>query len=278
MPALEFDNMPLISLEISEEPGSCAGAPLPLFRMRSRACGKAVSALFLSLALTLPGSGVLAAGSVGEQIEQALAASMQQALKDEAQQQGWQGMQVQLEHELPAALPAAPCTQALQVQRTGDDPSPLARQRFALSCADSPGWKVNASSQASVFLPVVLASKVLERGQTISAADLRLEPANIGKASRGFYNRLDQVVGMSAKRRIRDGQQLNPGLLTGALLVKRGQRVRINASQDGIQASAVGEALSNGQLGEVIRVKNLASEKTIDAKVIEAGVVSSTFQ
>jgi flagella basal body P-ring formation protein FlgA len=86
------------------------------------------------------------------------------------------------------------------------------------------------------------------------------------------------VVGLSAKRRIREGQQLTPALLTGAVLVKRGQQVVIQANQDGIQAKAVGEALANGQLGDVIRVRNLGSEKVIEAKVIEAGVVSSTFK
>ncbi|WP_262410537.1 flagellar basal body P-ring formation chaperone FlgA [Aquipseudomonas alcaligenes] len=187
-------------------------------------------------------------------------------------------MQQQISHELVGNLPAAACPQALQVERQGDDPSPLARQRFLVRCAQAPGWQLTVYSQATVFLPAVHASGILERGQTISAADLKLQPLNIAKAPRGFFTRPDQVAGMSAKRRIRAGQLLSPNLLSSALLVKRGQRVTIRASQDGIQASASGEALSNGQLGDVIRVRNLGSEKVIDAKVIEEGVVSSTFQ
>ena len=71
---------------------------------------------------------------------------------------------------------------------------------------------------------------------------------------------------------------LSPGLLTRPTLVKRGQRVKILASHDGIQASTLGEALENGQRDAVIRIRNLSSEKTIEAKVLEAGVVSSTFR
>ncbi|GLK90257.1 hypothetical protein GCM10017655_33190 [Pseudomonas turukhanskensis] len=127
-------------------------------------------------------------------------------------------------------------------------------------------------------MPVVFAAVVLERGQGITAADVQLQPVNIAKASRGYFNQVEQVVGLSAKRRVREGQMLSPALLTGAVLVKRGQQVEIRATQDGIQARAVGEALANGQLGDVIRVKNLGSEKTIDAKVIEPGVVTSTFR
>ncbi|MEN0108611.1 MAG: flagellar basal body P-ring formation chaperone FlgA [Pseudomonas sp.] len=195
-----------------------------------------------------------------------------------ATQQGWQKPQVQVQHELPSALPGQVCKQPLVVKRSGDDPSPLVRQRFVVSCADGGGWKVNASSVATVFVPVVFASSVLERGQSITATDVQLQPVNIAKATRGYFVQVQQVLGLSAKRRVREGQLLSPALLTGAVLVKRGQQVEIRATQDGIQARAVGEALGNGQLGDVIRVRNLGSEKVIEAKVIEAGVVSSTFR
>lgn len=52
----------------------------------------------------------------------------------------------------------------------------------------------------------------------------------------------------------------------------------IIASQDGISASATGEALANGRAGEVIRVRNLGSQKVIEAQVVEEGVVTSTFR
>jgi len=53
--------------------------------------------------------------------------------------------------------------------------------------------------------------------------------------------------------------------------------VKIVASHDGIEASTNGEALADGQPGEVIRVRNVRSGKVIDAKVVEEGVVTSTF-
>jgi len=53
--------------------------------------------------------------------------------------------------------------------------------------------------------------------------------------------------------------------------------VKVVASNEGIEASTSGEALGDGQPGDVIRVRNTRSGKVIDAKVIEPGVVSSTF-
>ncbi|WP_394559388.1 flagellar basal body P-ring formation chaperone FlgA [Aquipseudomonas alcaligenes] len=212
-----------------------------------------------------------------QQLEDAVAAPMRELLQSHAQQQGWQGMSYQLQHQLLGNAPAAPCPTAPSVERLAGDPDPLQRQRFQLRCAEA-GWQATLLSQAQVYLPMVTAVRVLERDRTISADDLRLQRTDLSKARRGFYLQIEQVAGQSAKRRIRAGQLLNPSLLDAALLVRRGDKVKIVASQDGIQASANGEALADGKQGEVIRVRNLSSEKVIDAQVLESGVVSSILR
>nr|WP_256661369.1 flagellar basal body P-ring formation chaperone FlgA [Pseudomonas sp. HS-2] len=204
---------------------------------------------------------------------------MQQMLAEEAKRQAWQGQRHSLNITLLNSAERLPtCTQALGVTVASDDPSPLSRQRLELSCADTPGWSVTALVQASVFLPAVHAARVIERGQTIAAEQLQLQEVNVGRAPRGFYNSLDEVIGQGAKRRVRAGQLIAPNLLTAPLLIRRGQQVTIIASQDGISASATGEALANGREGEVIRVRNLGSQKVIEAQVVEEGVVTSTFR
>lgn len=231
------------------------------------------------LATTLLPAVLHAASGAGEQIDQAIEQHLSRVIASEAEAQRWRGMRFS-HNSTPlnstANLPK--CTQALAVNRTDDSPSLLVRQRLEVRCQDQPGWALVVSSQVSIFLPVVFTSRAIERGQRISAEQLSLQELDIGKASRGFFNNIDDVVGMGAKRRIRANQVLNPGLLAMPLLVKRGQQVKILANHDGIEASTLGEALENGQLNAVIRVKNVNSGKTIEAKVLEAGVVSSTFR
>lgn len=82
---------------------------------------------------------------------------------------------------------------------------------------------------------------------------------------------------MVAARRLRPNQVLTPVLVEGAAAVRRGDVVKIVAVAEGIEASTKGEALADGQPGDVIRVRNLSSDKTIHAKVIERGVVTSTY-
>ncbi|MGE8497061.1 MAG: flagellar basal body P-ring formation chaperone FlgA [Pseudomonas sp.] len=217
--------------------------------------------------------------SASQQIDQAVERHLAQAVASEAKAQGW--TKTRFTHtstSLNSTASLPPCTQPLTVSPSDAGASLLARQRLDVRCADQPGWAVVVSSQASVFLPAVFSSQAIERGQTIGASQLTLQELEIGKASRGFFTDLDEVAGMGAKRRIRPNQALSPGLLTTPLLIKRGQQVKIMASHDGIEASTMGEALENGGLKAVIRVRNLSSGKTIEAKVLDKGVVSSTFR
>lgn len=281
MPNFYLTFRPLILLVFIRNTAIYCATRLPHRTACTEACGSIPSAW---RALVLAGAALLpiplqAEPAASEQIDRAVTHYLTSTLAAEASRQGWQGMRFTHDStQLNSSTQLQACRQPLAVSASGDASSVLARQRLEVSCADQPGWTVAVNSQANVFLPAVFASQVIERGQSIRAEQLQLQEVNIGKAPRGFFHDLDAVIGQGAKRRIRASQLLSPGLLTQPVLVKRGQRVKILASQDGIQASTLGEALENGQQGTVIRVRNLSSEKAIEAKVLEAGVVSSTFR
>lgn len=259
------------------KPGAYEEALLPHPSTFWKGCGKTASA-WLVATLLLPMTNAQAQPDAAAQVQQAAENHLRDMLERQAARQGWQGMQLRYETDLPADTTGRPpCVGTLHVRATGDAPSAMERQQLEINCPDVPGWSINVTAQAHVFLPAVHAEGIIDRGQSIRSNDIRLERINIAKARRGYYNRLDEVIGMAAKRRIRAGQTITPALLEQAMAVKRGQPVKIVANNEGIEASASGEALGDGQPGEVIRVRNVRSGKVIDAKVIEEGVVTSTF-
>lgn len=209
-----------------------------------------------------------------QQIEQAIEQHLKQQLKQEAAAQGWQGARFTHTHTA-SSEGISSCSQLPQV--TSNTNSIMGRQPLSLHCPDTPAWTVKVNVEATVFVPAVFAQTVIERGDTITASQLKVEDLDISKARRGFFNDIDKVAGQGAKRRLRAGQLISPSLLAKPLLVRRGQQVKMIANQDGIAATTLGEALENGEQGAVIRVKNLRSEKVIKAQVIEAGVVLTTF-
>lgn len=250
---------------------------LPLGERPACGSGKASSVWSIVILLLLSVTSQAHADAT-TQVQQAVENHLRLMLEQQAARQGWQGMQLRYEISVPAsAANLPPCSDALQVQATGEAPSAMERQTLQIRCVDTPGWSTNATGQAHVFLPAVHAEGIIDRGQTLTAGDLKLQRINIAKARRGYYNQIEEVVGLAAKRRIRAGQTITPALLEQAMAVKRGQPVKIVASNEGIEASTSGEALADGQPGDVIRVRNVGSGKVIDAKVLEQGVVTSTF-
>lgn len=269
----------MISLDFLNEKRSKAAAGFPHLDQRGNARGKGFSASKWMLVIW---AGLIAEVSVAQtaaqQIDEAARNYLQQMMNTQAQTNGWQGMRVVIENTpIGSTSTIAPCPNPITV--SGGSTSRLSRQQLTLECPSQTikGWPVKVSSDMQVFLPVVVSRAVINRGDTIIRAQLQLQEQEITRANRGFYHRVEQVAGMGAKRRIRANQILSPDFIDQPQLVKRGDKLKITANQDGITASMPGEALENGNKDEVIRVKNLSSGKTIEAKVLENGVVTSTF-
>lgn len=273
MPTPEYRFMPLIYKALRAKRSRACNAAFPLSTRRATGCGKTLSACFL---LLLP--ALAPAQDARAQLDAAAQQQVAAELKEAARKAGWKGMTFTVNNNLPNSLDKlAACPGGPQLRTLETPAAVTARRRFEASCAGQSGWPVTFISQPTVFLPAVVASGEIERGQTLESTQLKLAPLEIGKSSRGYFTDIAEVAGKTARRRIRADQPLTPALLDGALLVRRGQQVKIVASQDGILASAVGEALANGKQDEVIRVRNLRSQKIIEAKVTASGEVSSLF-
>lgn len=218
------------------------------------------------------------AATLAEQVDQALRAHLQPQLQRETRQQGWQQPRLQLDFSVPAsAQNLATCSQAPRVRSLSERGELLSRQRYQLTCA-APAWSFIVTSEAEVSVMLLVARRILNRDQQLSADDVKASRQSVGKQRQGFYGQVAEIEGLTAKRRIRAGQVLSPQLLGAPLLVRRGQQVTIVATQDGIEAAAKGVALSNGAAGDVIKVRNPSSEKVIEVQVTGEGVVSSTFR
>ncbi|MBJ2258131.1 flagellar basal body P-ring formation protein FlgA [Pseudomonas psychrophila] len=256
-----------------------AAALLPLQASKGAPGGRRISSCApIGALLLLACSAAVADEALDRQIDQAVGQYFTLHLIDKTADQGWQASR--LTHKvfaLPEGAPTAPCEQPLQIDSSGHDWRGYGRVRLTLTCA-APQWSVDVTSQATVFIRAVAAAQIIERGQLITQAMLGYQEVPVTRQSTGLFNKVDEVVGLSAKRRTRSQQVLTRDMLVAPWLVRRGERVTVLANHGDIHASTQGEAQQDGRLGMVIRVKNTASGKIIEAKVIGSGKVSSTFE
>jgi flagella basal body P-ring formation protein FlgA len=123
---------------------------------------------------------------------------------------------------------------------------------------------------------ILIAADNLRRGEVISPDKVSYLQQDISKLKQPLFDG-DEVFGKRLKRSIRLGQPLLRKQVEFPPLIKRGDRVTIQAQRGGLMLTAAGEAKENGMADETIRVINLGSRKVVLCRVVEAGLVMVEF-
>lgn len=128
-------------------------------------------------------------------------------------------------------------------------------------------WSLYVPTRISIQKPVIAAKQAIVKGAVIRAEDVQLLEMDISQLKQGYYTEPQQVVGMVAKQTINEGNCLLPATLENATLVRKGQQVNILAINDAIKVSMPGIALGSGAVNDLIKVKNLSSDRIVEARV-----------
>lgn len=121
--------------------------------------------------------------------------------------------------------------------------------------------------------PAVVLARPIGRGETIAATDIletRLAARDVSQHSAVTAG---QLVGMEARRNLRDNTSINLSDVQPPTLVERNQAVTITYKSASMILSAHGRAQSSGAKDDLINVLNLQSKRSIQARVIGPGEV-----
>jgi flagella basal body P-ring formation protein FlgA len=140
------------------------------------------------------------------------------------------------------------------------------------SCA-LPQWNIYFPLKAEILKKVVLTNRSLSKGSILAQSDLSLQKRNILPLSHGYYENVNDVVGLETNTAMRTGSLLKPESVTAPILINRGDLVTIKAQVPGIVISMHGVAQNNGALGDLVKVKNSSSNKIVEGKVISRGAI-----
>jgi len=127
--------------------------------------------------------------------------------------------------------------------------------------------------QARVLQNVVVTTKAVQFGQRLRAEDLKIERRDVTYA----FDRpveLKQAIGKQVRRTLPVGEMVLELALEEALLVKRGQTVKAVLVDEGWSLTIQGIAQENGRLGDLVSLRNPASDKILTGKITGEGEVS----
>ena len=174
---------------------------------------------------------------------------------------------------LDSRLRLTSCESPVEYFTHDRDPGTAARVNVAAKCAGPKPWQVFIPVEVFRFGKVAVATQPLRRNQEVGPAQVKWVEKRLEDLPRGYILANEQVMGMRVVRNVRLGSVISPTALRPPHLVKKGEKVTILARAGGITIRMVGEAVSNGAKGELVRVKNLSSERIVQAIVQDAGVV-----
>ena len=139
---------------------------------------------------------------------------------------------------------------------------------FSTSHSDKKGWVV---VEVKKYAMAPTLNRSLKVGDVISASMLTLEKRLITRSD--ILIDANQIVGLQANRFLNAGQLLSDRDLKKEQVMRRGQIVKALFGQQSLQITISAQAEEAGAIGDVIRVKNLDSQKMFAAKIIDRGLV-----
>ncbi len=215
-------------------------------------------------ALALPGWSQ----AVTRQIEEAVRAHW----LAHAREQGWQNPEVEV--TLAARAPTGlRCTAPPEVVVT--DGRHASRMQLRATCAGPVAWQHDFVARVRLSADVLVARRAIAAGRPLDEADIETARRDVTATPDALADG-DAALGQSSRRALKAGQVLQQRLLQQAVLIRRGAAVRIVARQGGVVVEAAGEAQEAGVLDQVIRVRNTATGKMLQARVVDSGVVEPT--
>ncbi len=154
-----------------------------------------------------------------------------------------------------------------QVIVSGGQAPWIGRQRFNVAAADA-----KSAGALKTFVTVeriemaVTALRPIAAGDFVRATDVALRPY-AGRLSDLAARSLEEVIGKEAQHAIRPDAILLTSHVRAPLLVKRGERVSVQARAGGIVVRTYGTVQQDGSLGDLVQVQTLEGRERYAARV-----------
>jgi flagella basal body P-ring formation protein FlgA len=117
------------------------------------------------------------------------------------------------------------------------------------------------------YQSVLVLARSVKRDEPLSPADFVVRRIRIDRP--GLYvSRPDEILGKSLRKNLSQGNPVPLNLVAGVPIIERGKSVIIVARNGGLTVTAKGEALENGAMGEMIRVRNFVNRAVLSAVVV----------
>lgn len=143
---------------------------------------------------------------------------------------------------------------------------------------DGKAWKtMEVLVDLAASIDVVVPNRSVKADEILEAEDLTMARIVTYDLKSQFVTDLNLVQGKSAARPLQPNTPLRQAFLKAPILIKKGDRVLIEAKRGGLSIQTTGVTKGSGQVGQTVMVANLDSGRELRAKIIAPGLVQVDF-
>ena len=143
-----------------------------------------------------------------------------------------------------------------------------------LKCEGEKSWDLYLPVRVSIQKPYVTVAVPVAKGDILSEPMLTLAYQDQTLIRGDYLTDPTALIGVRSKRELKPGQPIR---LTQVCVVCKGDQVTLSAENSSMQIKTMARALQDGSFGEIIKLVNIRSGKTVEGKVSAVGAVSVTF-
>lgn len=128
------------------------------------------------------------------------------------------------------------------------------------------------------IIQVPVLTRQLGTSDVIEASDLGSIDMPERQLHKDTVTDASSIIGKSPRRGISPDRPIRTAEIMEPVVIKKGQPVDMTFTTPYVHIRAQGEALEDGSVGALIRVKNNKSEKAVSARVVSAGHVETNTE
>jgi flagellar basal body P-ring formation protein FlgA len=136
--------------------------------------------------------------------------------------------------------------------------------------------RTRVTGQIVKMVDVPVLNNRIARDQIIRAEDLKWIKIRSKRIQDDVVTNANGLIGMTPKRVLRSGKPVSNSDISRPLLIKKGGLVTMVLKSPFMTLTSQGRALDNGSDGDVVRITNTQSNKTVQAVVTNTGQVRVT--
>jgi flagella basal body P-ring formation protein FlgA len=139
-------------------------------------------------------------------------------------------------------------------------------------------WRtIEVLADVTATIDAVVPTRFFRAEEIFDATDLKTVRTRIYQLNHPFVTDREEVVGKSATRPLPAETPLRQAFLKMPFLVKKGDRVTIEAKRGGLSIHTYGVTKASGHVGQTVMVANLDSGRELRAKIVAPGIVQVEF-